>query len=260
MFLAEVFTTVVYQPFFNILIFLYWALDQLSGGQPDMGVAVILLTLVIRLLLLPISLMGDKSEAERRAIATKARELQEKYSHDPVTLRKETKALFRNNPKVVVGELFSFGLQVSISLMLWRIFSTGLEGNDFHLIYPFTPRVDGAFNLVFLNRFDLSHPSFILNFLQSLLIFVFETLSVYTSVHPYTKKEIVRLQLTMPIMSFFIFMFLPAGKKLFVITTLGFSIVLMTFRYIKHRFEAYKFKVEEAEQRPPEESVLVETK
>ncbi|HYD34981.1 MAG TPA: YidC/Oxa1 family membrane protein insertase [Vitreimonas sp.] len=242
--LAELFTLVIYQPFFNVLIFFYWMLGQVSPGPADMGIAVILLTILIRFLLLPISLMEDRSEEERRNIAHRIKELEVELAHDPVKLRSEVKALFKSKPRVVAGELFSLFIQVSTSLMLWRIFSSGLEGRDLHLIYSFMPQVELPFNLVFLGQFDLAHTSFFLNLLQSILIFVLETISIYTSPYPPGQGEVVRMQLVLPVVSFVIFMGLPAGKKLFVITALIFSIVVTIIKAVRRRFEAYRIEQE----------------
>lgn len=246
--LTDLFTTVIYQPFFNVLVLFYWILDQVTGGNADMGVAVILLTILIRILLLPMSLAGDKSEKERREIAKKVKELEAQYSNDPVAFKKAKRKVLHESKAVLVAEFISLGIQIAISLMLWRIFATGLGGEDIHLLYPFIPQVELPFNLVFLGRFDLTHTSLTLNFIQSLMIFILETLVIYTSPYPPEKGEVVRLQLILPVVSFFAFMFFPAGKKLFIITTLIFSILLTLYKFIKHKFEAYKLKVEEKEQ------------
>jgi len=263
--LSALFVLFIYQPFFNILVFFYFILEKTMGENADMGIAVILLTILIRILLLPMSMAGDKSEAERREIAQKVHGLELAFAHDPIALRQHKKLLLQQNRWVVVGELFFLAIQVIISLMLWRIFARGLEGEDFHLLYGFMPTVTLPFNLVFLGRFDLAHTSFFLNLLQSLLIFAVETVSIYTSPYPPEKGEVVRLQLVLPVVSFFVFMFLPAGKKLFVITTLTISLLLVIYKHILRRFEAYKIDQEAKELAAaqgliPEERVVVETK
>jgi len=259
-FLVHWFTLLIYQPFFNVLVFFYWILDKVTGGYADMGVAVVFLTILIRILLLPMSLSGDKSEAERREIAAKMKEIEDTYPQDPVTQKQQKQQLMRSSSGVVVGELFSLGIQVAIALMLWRIFATGLSGEDIHLLYPFMPEVRLPFNLVFLGRFDLTHSSFFLNLLQSLLIFVLETLAMYTSPYRPAKGEVVRYQLALPLVSFFVFMFLPAGKKLFVIVTLMASIVITLYKVIKRKFNDYKEKMEAKTAEPPEEKVVVDVK
>lgn len=264
MFLIDLFTRFIYQPFLNILVFFYWILGVITNGHPDMGIAVILLTIVIRILLLPISLAEDKSEKDRREMMKLIHEMQTQYASDPVTQKQELRKLMRRNRAVVAGEAFSFFIQVAISLMLWRIFATGLTGEDIHLIYPFMPHVSLPFNLVFLGKFDLTHTNFFLNILQSIMIFVVETAGILTSPYPPMKGEVVRLQLVLPLVSFLVFMFLPAGKKLFVITALIISLILIIYKFIRRKINDYaqeQIEKELAAAEPvPIEKVLVETK
>lgn len=247
MIFLDVFTAVIYQPFLNVLIGMYWLMDLVTGGQADMGFAVILMTLLIRFLLLPVSIAGWKSEAQRREIAAKLKALELEHANNPAAYKKARKKVFTKSRRVVIGELVSLAIQVSISLMLWRMFGRGLTGADLHLIYPFMPEVEQPFNLLFLGTFDLSHGSLTLNFIQAGAIFVLESLAVLVSPYPHSRAEVVRLQLTLPVISFLLFLQLPAGKKLFVITTLVFSIVLTIIRYIRQRFLAYQEKWEQRE-------------
>lgn len=263
--IGSIFITFLYQPFLNILIGFYWILDQVTGGNADMGVAVILLTILIRLLLLPMSLAGQRSESERREIAAKMRELEKLYGAEPIRLVEEKKKVLKKSRKVLVSELINLAIQVSVALMLYKIFATGLEGADLHLIYPFMPKIDEPFNLMFLGKFDLAHTSIALNLLQSFLIFVLETISGYTSPYYVSRNEVVRMQLILPVVSFLVFMAMPAGKKLFVITSLIVSIILTIYKAVKRKFNEYKDKkiAEEAAKEagtPKEEQVLVETK
>ncbi len=263
--LAGIFITFIYQPFLNILVGFYWGLGQITGGNPDMGVAVILLTLLIRAMLLPMSLAGQRSEQERRDIAEKIKEVEEMYRSEPIKLESEKKKVIKKSQKVLVSEVINLIIQVSIALMLYKIFTTGLEGEDLHLIYSFMPDIALPFNLLFLGKYDLAHTNFTLNLIQSILIFVLETIAMYTSPYKVSRDEVVRMQLVLPVVSFLVFMTMPAGKKLFVITSLSVSIIITTYRAIKFKFNEYAEKKlkEEAEKeagKQPEEKVVVETK
>ncbi|NCN50933.1 MAG: hypothetical protein GW762_00620 [Candidatus Pacebacteria bacterium] len=256
----QLFTTLIYQPFLNILVFTYWGLGKVTGGNPDMGIAVILFTVIVRFILLPLSLRGHRTEAERRKIISDLDDLKQEYLGDHIGFEKARKKLLKDNNTVLYGEFTSLIVQVVLALMLWKMFSTGLEGADLHLLYPFMPEVDTPYNLLFLGKYDLSHPNLILNFIQSMLIFIFETLSTYYSRYRVTRAEVVRVQLVLPVMSFLIFMGLPAGKKLFVITTLLFSIVLILIRIVKRSFSDYRYKKEQAVTVLAEEEKIVVTK
>lgn len=223
-----------------------------------MGVAVILLTVVIRIILLPLSLAEEQSAEDRRELAHKLHELETVYSADPIRLRAERRQLFHRKPSIVIGELVSFFVQLTVSLMLWKMFDTGLKGEDVHLIYSFMPQVETPFNLVFMKHFDLTHPDFALNLMQSLMIFLVETVGILTSPYPPMKGEVVRLQLVLPIVSFLVFMFLPAGKKLFIITTLSISLLVLIYKFIRHRWQDFTAK-KAVPIAPVEESPLVTT-
>lgn len=269
--ISEAFTTFIYQPFFNVLVFFYWVLDQVNGSDAaDMGVAVILLTILIRVLLLPLSFAGDKTEKDRRDIALKVHEIEVHYASDPITMRKQRQKVLKTSTGVLIAELFNLFVQVAIALMLWRIFARGLEGEDLHLLYSFMPKVQEPFNLVFLGKYDLAHTNFFLNLLQSFSILVLETVRIVTSEFKHERAEVVRLQLVLPVVSFLVFMALPAGKKLFVITTLWFSVILTIVKYIIRKFEDHRAKVEaeeaaeaaalEAATHPESEKVVVQVK
>lgn len=249
--MTEFFITFLYQPFLNILVGFYWLIGHTPLGY-DMGVAVILLTILIRLLLLPLTISGHKSEAERRAIEERMQEVERMYSHDPVALRREAKKVMRSNRLVLIAEGISFSIQVAIALILWRIFATGLIGEDLHLLYGWMPKLTQPFNLSFLGKFDLTHSHLLLNIIQSLLIFVLETVIVLTSPYHYSRAEVIRVQLVLPVVSFIVFAFLPAGKKLFVITTLTFSLLVVIIRALADWWQR-TFPAPVEEEAPPEE-------
>lgn len=224
--IGTLFVRYFYQPFFNLLVAIYIGLKFIIPEQVDMGIAVILFTVAFRILWLPISLSSDRSEKERREISEKVAEINATYVHDPVKKRQEIKKLFQTNRKIVFFSFIDIFFQVLVALMLYRIFSTGLEGADFHLLYKFIPKVTEPFNLIFIGKYDLSQPNTILNLIQTLCFFVAEVLSTSLSPFPVTRKDLTTV-ITIPVLMYVFFSFMPAGKKLFVITTLMFSIVLM---------------------------------
>lgn len=226
------FETYIYAPFFNILVGLYLLLGGISPDWADMGIAVIIFSLVVRLITFPLTLAGERSEEEKRKIAEKATELQATYAHEPIRLKAEIRALLKGNVRTVAATTANLLIQLAIILMLYRIFTTGLEGRDFYLLYTFVPD-PGHINLLFLGKYDLSHTNAYLNFLQSIMIFIVEILSALRSPFPLSRKEKTLLQLVLPIGSFFIFMFLPAGKKVFIITSLVFSAIYTSFRLLQ---------------------------
>ena len=259
--MVQLFVTLIYQPFLNLLVFVYWLLDIITGGNGDMGIAVIILAVIIRILLLPLSFNGQKTEGERRNIAEQVTKLESDLATDPVLLKAERKKILSKSRLVIMGEMFTFCIQLMIILMLYRMFGSGLSGEDIPLLYSFMPDVGDSFNLVFLGKYDLTAPSLFLNFVQSLSIFVLETLVIFYSPYPVSKSEVVRMQLVYPVVAFFLFLLLPSGKKLFIITTIIFSIVLTIVKIVRWKFSAFSEKKITEELEPTtEESVVVDVK
>lgn len=227
------FTTYIYQPFFNLLVGIYWLLGQTVPQYTDMGNAVILFTIVFRVLWLPISISSGRGAKERHNISEKIKEIQKIYAKEPLKEKEGMKKLMRNNRRVVMMSAFDILFQVMVMLMLYRIFTTGLEGADFHLIYKWMPPHPEHFNLTFLNgRFDLTHPNVTLNLINAGVILVAELMSGLLSPFPTGRADLLTL-FVLPIGAFTFFAFMPAGKKLFVITTLLFSIGIMIAKATK---------------------------
>lgn len=240
----ELFTLLIYQPFLNVLVFFFWMTDIVTQGHGDMGISVILLTLLIRVMMLPLSIAEHKGEKERWEISEALKDIDARFIDNPVGRDKAKKEVMRSNRGMLIAEVINLSIQVIIALMLYFIFKHGLSGNSNHLIYPFLEHVRLPSVPMFLGKYDLSQPNLLFNFIQSVLIFLIEVLHMYTSPYPSTRGQVVRMQLILPVVSFIIFLGLPAGKKLFIITTLLFSIVLGIYRAVKRAFADYKHKKE----------------
>lgn len=236
--MIHLFTTYIYQPFFNILVGIYWILGQMME-EPDMGIAVIIFAVIVRIIMLPLSFASDRSALEKKEISEKISKIRKEFAHDPVRIKLEEKKILRSNPGAIISETIIILIQLIIIIMLYRIFKTGLEGADFHLLYDFMPSIPQPINLMFLGQYDLSRPNFALNILQSLTIFVLEAFSMLFSVQPVSRREFLSLSLFMPVASFFIFAIMPAGKKVFIITTLIFSIVEVLVRQLLFWYHTY---------------------
>ena len=75
-FLTLAFNTILYRPLFNALLLLY----EYLPGQ-DFGVAIIVLTCIIRLALYPSTLKSIKSQKALQEIQPKIKEIQTKFKH-----------------------------------------------------------------------------------------------------------------------------------------------------------------------------------
>ena len=86
-------TQILYRPIFNILIIFI----ALFGG--NLGIAIILLTLLIRGILFKSTAAGANMQAGMSNLQPKIEELQKKYENDPQKLSEETMKLFKTEGK-----------------------------------------------------------------------------------------------------------------------------------------------------------------
>jgi YidC/Oxa1 family membrane protein insertase len=231
----DIYTTYFYQPFFNILVGLYWVVGQILQS-PDMGIAVILFAIAVRLILLPTDLAGDRSAKDKFEIASKIKQLKTELAADPIRLREETRRVMRTRPGAILSEIVNVIIQVLVIIMLYRIFTTGLEGADLHLLYSFMPKIQTPINLMFLGIYDLSKTNNTLNIIQSLMIALNEAMHLYFSPVKPEQKDFVSLVIIFPIFCFVIFMFLPAGKKVYIITSLAFTMVVRIVKQLLYLY------------------------
>jgi len=225
----DFFTTYFYQPFFNLLVGIYWLVCQIFPN-PDMGIAMILFAVAVRLIFLPIDLLGERSDKDKFEISEKVKKIKVDLAADPIQMRKEINSVMRQKPGAIISEVFNVIFQALIIVMLYRIFTTGLEGADLHLIYSFMPKIQTPINLMFLGIYDLSRTNNTLNVIQSLMIAANESMHLYFSPIKPDQKDFVSLVIIFPIICFIIFMFLPAGKKVYIITSLAFTMVVRLIR------------------------------
>lgn len=237
----DIFTTYFYQPFFNILVGLYWLVGQVFPN-PDMGIAVILFAVAVRLILLPIDLAGDRSAEDKFEIANKVKQLKADLASDPIRLKAEIRRIMRTRPGAIISEIINVIIQVLVILMLYRIFTTGLEGADLHLLYKFMPKIQTPIDLMFLGIYDLSHTNNSLNILQSIMIAANEAMHLYFSPVKPDQKDFVSLVIIFPIFCFIIFMFLPAGKKVYIITSLAFTMVVRIVKQLVYFYYSFSKK------------------
>src|SRR3989338_11558708 len=105
-FIGQIITTFIYQPFFNLLVYIYLVLDKATSGRADMGWAVIVFTVVFRILILPLSLAGQRSQKEKREIAQKVTNLEHYYRDQPIRRKEEVRKLLTGNKKILSSEVF----------------------------------------------------------------------------------------------------------------------------------------------------------
>jgi YidC/Oxa1 family membrane protein insertase len=74
---------------------MFWALDQLNKLVGNFGIAIILLTVLIKILIFPLAQRSYESMTKMKKVQPELKVIQERYKEDPMKLRQEQMALFQ---------------------------------------------------------------------------------------------------------------------------------------------------------------------
>jgi len=224
--LINAFNTVLYQPLFNALILLY---EHLPGR--DFGMAVIVLTVLIRLLLYPLMMKSIKSQKVLTELQPKIQEIQNKYKENKERQAKEMMELYQKEKINPFGGCLPLLIQLPILIALYRVFWQGFQPETMTLLYSFVPH-PGTIDPYFLGLVNLSQASLILALIAGVAQFFQSRMMMPKNRKPAgTDKtaqfsEMMQKQMLylFPIFTVFILWRLPAAIAVYWIVTALFSI------------------------------------
>jgi len=166
-FLSLAFNTILYRPLFNALVLLY---NYLPGQ--DFGVAIILLTCAIRIILYPSTLKSIKSQKALQDIQPKIKEIQNKLKKNKEEQAKALMDLYKKEKINPLSGCLPLLVQLPILIALFlvlRSLSSGILDGD--ILYSFVSN-PGEINPLFLGIMNLTAPSSVLAVLAGLFQFV----------------------------------------------------------------------------------------
>jgi YidC/Oxa1 family membrane protein insertase len=171
------------------------------------GIAIILLTIVVKLLLFPLSNASYKSMNRMKKLQPKIKLLQEKHKNDKETLNKETMLLYQKEGVNPLGGCLPMFIQMPVYISLYYMIQNATE------LYnaPFLP--------VWLTDLSEKDPYYIIPVSLGILMFVQTKLTPQQT----DNKQAKIMMYTMPVVFTWISLVLPAGMTLywFVNTLLG---------------------------------------
>ncbi len=142
--MAHFFTTILYIPFYNMLMYF---VAVIPGHQ--VALAIILLTIIIRIILLPTSLKASKSTIEMQKIQPLLNQVRAKYKTDQLKMSQEMQRLFKEHKVSPYGSCLPLIVQMVVLIVFYRVILIGFNLDHLNLLYHFIPKPSGI-NLNFL--------------------------------------------------------------------------------------------------------------
>lgn len=108
----------MWEAFINLLTSI---LSGIYGFCGDWGLAIVILTLCVRILIMPLMTKSTKSSAKMQVLQPKMMELQERYADDPETLQREMSKFYAENNFNPLGGCLPVLLQMPIFFALFSV-------------------------------------------------------------------------------------------------------------------------------------------
>lgn len=232
------FETIIVQPLLNVLFFFYAAVP----GH-DFGIAVILLTLFVRLALWPLAQKQLHSQKALSAIQPEVNKLKEKYKNDPQKFNAAVMELYKEKEVNPFSSCLPTLLQLPFLFGLFYVFNKFRDPNFIKVvtdsgiltqIYPFLK--DASFfkpfiesikevNTQMFGLLDLAKPNIYLGVLAGALQFVQSKMLMPKKQENDTASAVTsQMTYLFPILTIFIAISLPAALPLYWSVTTLFAI------------------------------------
>lgn len=220
----------LYVPLYNILVFFY----SITPGQ-DMGLAVIFLTVLIRVLLLPVSIRAAQAEHRMERLRPLLDDLRQRHKYNLQKQREATKKLLQRNKIGIYSNFFSLIFQGLFFFVLYKIFSSDLQPSVINAIYNFNFHPGEYIDPYFLERLNLIQPSNAASLFAAAVVFFHQAIR---KVPHYSEASTIdkALLFGLPIGTYIAVVFLPSSKALFIATSVLFSLWIRLIKWVVVKF------------------------
>jgi len=233
---------IIYQPFYNLLILFAWLIPGHSIGW-----AIITLTIVVRLILLPFSLKAAHSQAKLQLLQPKINTIRENVK-DQTAQAKDIMDLYKAEGVSPFGSCLPMLIQLPIIFVLYSVFRKGLDTAGFSNLYSFLPHMDSV-NTMFFGLNLIHKDLWLLPILAGVTQFVLSYMSMPMKQPKTPGKEADPMQnmtkqmvYLMPVMTIFIGRSMPAALVIYWITTTIFGIAQQY--YVNRIIKTQKVEIE----------------
>ena len=217
--MPALYTEILQKPLFNLLVFLYTAIP----GR-DLGVTILVLTLIVRILLYPLNRRAITSQRSIQRLQPEMEALKEKHKDDREKLAQEMMALYKREKINPLSSCLPIVVQLPILIAVYQVFTAGIKSDAFQLLYPGIAN-PGTINTIAFGFLDLAARSWPLAILAGIAQYwqtrmLMGSKSAATSSVSAMNKQMLYI---MPVMTVFIGSRFPAGLGLYWFATTVFT-------------------------------------
>ncbi|HUO75902.1 MAG TPA: YidC/Oxa1 family membrane protein insertase [Candidatus Paceibacterota bacterium] len=218
--MGNLFLQIIERPLLNLTMLLYGTI-----GFADLGLAIVLMTIVVRLVLLPLSLRTARTQREMGKLAPELERIKEKHKGDTAAQSEAVMKLYKEHNVNPLAGCLPLLIQIPLLLGLYRVFILLIKPEALTLLYSFIPHPGSISNLAF-GFLDISTPSRILALVAGLLQFALGRMMSSSQQGAPAAAAAMNKQMMylLPVIIVVIGWSLPAGLSLYWAVTTLFSV------------------------------------
>jgi YidC/Oxa1 family membrane protein insertase len=228
---------ILYRPFLNLLIFFYQTI-----AFHDLGIAIILVTLFIRLILYPFFHTGAKQQMLMQRIQPKIKDIQTKHKDDRDQQAKALMELYKEHGVNPFAGILLLIIQIPILLTFYWVIRSGVGTAQITGLYSFISAPQHI-NTIFLGLINLANPNLVMIFAAALAQYLQARLAIYrnpSNKSAPTQAEKIARQMTFvgPLVTILVFYNFPAALSLYWFMSAAFSAIQQYFvnRHLQKKF------------------------
>jgi YidC/Oxa1 family membrane protein insertase len=192
--------TFIAAPMFKVLIWLH-------NFIPNWGWTIVALTLLIRIILYPLTYKGMVSMHKLKELAPKIKELQAKYKGDPQKLNAHMMELYKKHKANPLGGCLPMILQIPVFFAIYRVLLNAIE-------------LKGAPWILWIHDLSVMDPYYVMPILMGASMWLHQRVTPSNFTDPMQEKIFKWL----PVIFTFFFVTFPAGLVLYWLTNNIFSV------------------------------------
>ncbi len=181
---------------------------------PNYGIAIIVLTILIRLITFPLQWKSFKSMKKMQAIQPDLQKIREKYKDEPQKLQSETMDLFKRAGANPLSGCLPLLMQMPFFFAIYRVLYSAVE-------------LVGAPFFGWIMDLSVKDPYYVLPVLMAASMFLQQKLTPQATMDPTQQK----VMLLMPLIFGFMMHSLPAGLVLYIFVSTLFGLIQQLFVY-----------------------------
>lgn len=229
--MTDIWNIIFLNPLLNVMIVLA---DFLLGS---FGLAIIVLTIIVRLVILPVTLKQLRSTKAMQELQPKLVELQKKYAKDRQRLSQETMLLYKEHGINPLGCIWPMLIQLPVWIALFQSIRQALAATPEELLslsnhlYSWAvvnQTVPLESNFLWLNL-AIPDPFYILPILVGVTMWVQQKMTTQSSTDPAQKKAGTMMQVMFPLMFAFITLSFPSGLGVYFVVSAIVGIIIQYF-------------------------------